>query len=221
MLIPIIYTQQEMDFIKNKLSEKNFNHKSWSDVDLNIIKESIKRHYHSVQGGVCPYCKRQLNSTHGRHWDIEHIIPRSQTPSFMFEPKNLCMSCVDCNSEKSDKKVTNSIAKKTYPIKSTQYSIIHPHLDCYEDYLLVIEAGLFYYPLKPKGRKTVEVCGLNRFYEFAGFGNNEDIFQKIIALTSAASNIEDDATRFGILREISALALRGVVEHKKKYQSNP
>ncbi|KAB7661756.1 HNH endonuclease [Plesiomonas shigelloides] len=213
MLTPIEYSQDEKEIIKAKMSEKSFTHKSWSDEDILAIKESIKSHYHKVQKGVCPYCKQQLNSTHGRYWDIEHIIPRSHVPSFMFEPKNLCMSCVECNSEKSDKKVTSSSAKTIYPTKPQQYSIIHPHLDNYEEHLLVIEAGLFYYPLKPKGRKTVEVCGLNRFYEYAGFGNNGDIFQTIQALTAAASSVEDDSIKHKILGQITALALRRMVEN--------
>lgn len=215
MLTPISYSQDDKELIKSKMSEKNFTHKSWSDEDLTKIKDSIKKHYHKIQKGICPYCKQQLNSTHGRYWDIEHIIPRSHVPNFMFEPKNLCMSCVECNAEKSDKKVTTSSAKTIYPTKAQQYSIIHPHLDNYEEHLLVVEPGLFYYPLKPKGRKTVEVCGLNRFYEYAGFGNNGDVFQTIQALSTAASSVEDDSIKQKILRQITALALRGMVGNKQ------
>ncbi|KIP67338.1 HNH endonuclease [Vibrio harveyi] len=215
MLTPISYTQDDKDLIARKKSENNFTHKSWSDEDLTPIKDSIKNHYHKIQKSICPYCKQQLNSTHGRYWDIEHIIPRSHVPNFMFEPQNLCMSCVECNSEKSDKKVTSSTAKTRYPTNTLQFSIIHPHLDNYEEHLLVVEAGLFYYPLKPKGRKTVEVCGLNRFYEYAGFGNNGNVFQTIQALTTAASSVEDDVIKQQILGQITALALRGMVENKQ------
>ncbi|WP_063661600.1 HNH endonuclease [Aliivibrio fischeri] len=215
MLTPISYSQEETDMIEQKLSETNFNHRSWADDDLKQIKESIKKHYHSVQNGVCPYCRQQLNSTHGRYWDIEHIIPRSHVSNFMFEPKNLCMSCVDCNSEKSAKKITSSTAKSKYPIKSEQYFIIHPHLDNYEEHLMVIEAGLFYYPLKPKGRITIEVCGLNRFYEFAGFGSNPDVFTTINALTTAAASVEDETIQQNMLAQIASLAVRGMIKNKQ------
>ncbi|WP_318434813.1 HNH endonuclease [Photobacterium leiognathi] len=215
MLTPISYSKENKDLIELKKSEKDFTHKSWSNDDLTPIKEAIKKHYHKIQKGICPYCKQQLKSDHGRYWDIEHIIPRSHAPNFMFEPKNLCMSCVECNSEKSNKIVTSSSAKRTYPTDTQKYLIIHPHLDNYEEHLLVIEAGLFYYPLKPKGRKTVEVCGLSRFYEYAGFGNNENIFKKIEALSIAASSVEDDTIKQEILGQITALALRGMVENKQ------
>jgi len=216
MLTPICYTIEENNLIKSKLTEQSFNHNSWADDDFLPIKESIKKHYHKIQNGVCPYCKLQLNSFHGRNWDIEHIIPRSHGPNFMFEPLNLCMSCVGCNSEKSNKVVTDSKAKVTYPIKPSQYRIIHPHFDNYEEHLLVIEAGLFYYPLKPKGRKTVEVCGLTRFYEFAGFGSNAEVFIKIQSLAAAAEAVDSENIKEDILAQISVIALRGVIQNKRE-----
>ena len=51
----------------------------------------------------------------------------------MFEPKNLCVSCIDCNLEKKDKKVTISKAKKKLPNNSSDYLIVHPHFDTYND----------------------------------------------------------------------------------------
>ncbi|MGR2956860.1 HNH endonuclease domain-containing protein [Vibrio vulnificus] len=215
MLEPIKYSKEDIKTISGKLNEESFTHTSWGDEDLSLIKESIKTHYHSVQQGTCPYCQRKINSLHGRNWDIEHIIPRSTVPNFMFEPHNLCMSCVECNSEKSNKLVTSSKAKKKYPSDSNQFFIIHPHFDVYEEHLLVIEAGLFYYPLKAKGRKTIEVCGLNRFYTFAGFGGNVDVFTMIQALTTAASSVDDEKVREEILAQITALAINGMVKSKR------
>lgn len=215
MLAPIKYSKEDIEAISEKLNEQSFSHTSWGDEDLSSIKESIKAHYHSVQKGVCPYCQQKINSSHGRNWDIEHIIPRSTVPNFMFEPQNLCMSCVECNSEKSNKLVTSSKAQKRYPSDSKQFFIIHPHFDIYEEHLLVIEAGLFYYPLKPKGRKTIEVCGLNRFYEFAGFGGNVDVFTMIRTLTTAASSVDDEKIQEEILGQITALAINGMVKSKR------
>lgn len=214
-LKPVEYSLEDKEFIQSKINSDSFSHTSWSDDDLSLIKDTIKRHYHELQKSVCPYCKQKLNSTHGRHWDIEHIIPRVSAPKFMFEAYNLCMACVDCNAEKSAKLVTNSKAKLKYPISSEQYLIIHPHFDDYNEHLLVVEAGLFYYPLKPKGRKTIEVCGLNRFYEFAGFGSEENVFEKIHKLTSLSYSAENEDVKKSILKEIAALALNGIVNINK------
>ncbi|MGF1806468.1 HNH endonuclease [Aliivibrio sifiae] len=216
MLTPVIFDENQKSIIENKIKEPYFSHKNWVDDELNPIKETIKVHYHSIQRTVCPYCKQKLNSKHGRYWDIEHIIPRSHQPSFMFEPYNLCLSCVDCNKEKSDKKITTSNAKKHYPKNSSQYLIIHPHFDHYDDYLIAVKPGLFYYPLEAKGRKTVEVCGLNRFYEFAGFGECEDVFSKINRLSELANNENSEIIRQEILAKISALALEGLVTSKRQ-----
>lgn len=215
MLVGIKYSDHDIKFIQEKLKSESFCSNSWSDDDLSSLKEKIKKHYHSIQNTICPYCKQKLNSTHGRHWDIEHIIPRSLAKNFMFEPQNLCMSCVDCNSEKSNKKVTTSTAQVKYPTNPDQYLIIHPHFDDYEKNLLVVEAGLFYYPLKEKGRKTIEVCGLNRFYEFAGFGEDEDVFEKITRLNEVASRTDDKQVKSKILEQVIALALKGILTNKR------
>lgn len=216
MLTPVIFDDNQKSIIAKKISEVDFDHNNWSDDELDPIKETVKLHYHNIQNTICPYCKQKFNSKHGRHWDIEHIIPRSHQPNFMFEPHNLCLSCVDCNKEKSDKKVTTSNAKKNYPKNPSQYLIIHPHFDNYNDFLVAVKPGLFYYPLQPKGRKTIEICGLNRFYEFAGFGESEDVFVKINKLTELANNESSEKIRQEILGKISALALEGLIASKRK-----
>lgn len=215
-LAPVKYSKNELEIIKNKLSHEGFNYESWSDDDLQPIKERIKNHYHSIQNTICPYCKQKLNSTHGRVWDIEHIIPRSHAPNFMFEPKNLCMSCVDCNSEKSNKKITTSKAQHKYPTDKEQFLIVHPHFDDYDENIIILETGLFYYPLKPKGRKTIEVCGLDRFYKFAGFGDSGNIFEKIQILSERASSVSDLKIKEGILSQIAAIAMKGVIKIRKQ-----
>ncbi|MCS0024059.1 HNH endonuclease [Vibrio antiquarius] len=216
MLTPVVFDDSQKSTIAKKIKEPDFDHENWSDEDLEPIKETVKKHYHSIQNTVCPYCRQKLNSKHGRYWDIEHIIPRSHQPNFMFEPLNLCLSCVDCNKEKSDKKVTTSNAKNNYPKKPSQYLIVHPHFDNYDDYLIAVKPGLFYYPLESKGRKTIEVCGLNRFYEFAGFGESEDVFTKINRLTELAKSESCENIRQEILGKITALALEGLVTSKRQ-----
>lgn len=219
MLTPVVFEEAHLTFIKLKMQDENFTHNSWSDDDLQEIKDRIKSHYHAVQNTVCPYCKRQLDSRNGRNWDIEHIISRSSVSNFMFEPKNICMACVDCNTEKSDKTVTTSKAKSHYPSRSEQFLIIHPHYDEYDDFLLAIEPGLFYFPRHPKGRKTIEICGLNRFYEYAGFGKDSNILEKIRLLTEIAEKASNAQIKGEILSQITALALKGVIQNQHRAAS--
>ncbi len=212
MLIEVKYDDSDNDRILDKLSGKEFSSDSWSDKDLEDLKDKIKKHYIKVQKNICPYCRQSIKSKNGRVWDVEHIIPRSLAPGFMFEPKNLCVACLECNSAKSDKKVVTSKAKKTYPTKSHLFTIIHPHFDNYNEHILVIKEGFYYVALHSKGEKTIEVCKLNRFYEYSDFGSSVQDDNRIFMLSEALKNTEDDLFKRSLRREIAALAIKGAAE---------
>lgn len=129
----------------------------------------------------------------------------------MFEPLNLCMSCVDCNSAKSDRNVTTSRAKQKYPTKSSSYIIIHPHFDDYHKNILVIKEGFYYVALKKKGEKTIEICKLNRFYEFADFGTSVQSDDHIFLLSEQLKKSEDENMKKNIRRKIAELAINGSI----------
>ncbi|KGJ87631.1 HNH endonuclease [Colwellia psychrerythraea] len=205
------FTPQELTQIRNKLQAPNFSNNSWSDEDIANIKSKIKEHYLTEQNTTCPYCKRNLQTRHGRSWDIEHIIPRSTVENFMFEPLNLCMACVDCNGAKSDKKITSSTARVNYPSRSGQFLIIHPHFDVYEDYIMVIREGFYYVALEAKGAKTMDICNLNRFYEFAGYGGDVDNDDEIAILSNQLSNIDNVQSKQRILLKIAELSIKSAV----------
>jgi uncharacterized protein (TIGR02646 family) len=209
---PVTYSQEEELQIINKKSDANFKSTSWSDADLDDIKQTIKTHYHRVQNSVCPYCQQKLNTVHGRNWDIEHIVPRSHEKNFMFEPLNLCMSCLDCNKEKSNKKITSSGAKKKYPTDTSLYFIVHPHFDDYDEHILKVKVGFFYVPKKAKGRKTIEVCGLNRFYKFAGFNEDVNNDNRIATLADLLLKTSDREYKNELRTEIAALAIQGAAQ---------
>ncbi|ACH64104.1 conserved hypothetical protein [Aliivibrio fischeri MJ11] len=209
MLNSVVFSDAESEQIQNKLLCNGFSSENWSDKDLDNIKKTIKNHYLKEQKNTCPYCKQKIKSNNGRHWDIEHIIPRSMTLSFMFEPLNLCMSCVDCNLAKSDKKVTNSKAKRNYPIKSNSFSIVHPHLDNYHENIIVIKEGFYYVALKKKGEKTIEFCKLNRFYEFSEFGSSVQDDDRIFLLSEQLKVEKNEKIKKQIRRNIAELAIKG------------
>lgn len=211
MLNKVVFTDEEAKQIESKLKDRKFCSSSWSDDDLNDLKSKIKKHYLNEQKNTCPYCKQKINSNHGRYWDIEHVISRSSSPGFMFEPVNLCVSCIDCNSAKSDKIVTSSKAKQKYPNTSSSYVIIHPHIDDYDEYILVIKSGFYYVALKPKGEKTIEFCRLNRFYEFSDFGASVQDDDRIFLLSQQLINTQDEKHKIQIRISIAELAIKGSV----------
>ena len=109
----------------------------------------------------------------------------------MFHPQNLCVTCIDCNTEKSSKEVLFKSSKKIrFPKKSNAYIVIHPHFDIYDDHLKVIVAGQVYEWKTPKGRATLSIYGLDRFLKVADRPQLPD--SSVRRLMKAALTSKDD-----------------------------
>lgn len=207
------YDDDELELIDQTKNDNNFNPKTWEDESLSNLKKKIKKHYLLKQKNTCPYCRVKNKTDHGRAWDIEHIIPRDHEKNFMFEPKNLCVSCIDCNGRKKAQKVTTSKAEVHLPTNKNSYLIVHPHFDDYDQHILVIKEGLFYIPrrpddeeIKPKGEKTIEVFGLNRFYKYAEYTGNED--EQLMLLGEALSNAKSEEVKRSIRNKMAQYAIQ-------------
>ncbi|MCD9544728.1 hypothetical protein GLP24_07695 [Photobacterium carnosum] len=89
--------------------------------------------------------------------------------------------------------------------------IIHPHLDVYEENLQPIKPGFFYIPKTEKGVKTIEICNLNRFYKFSGFGTDDSIDEKIFLLAAALKQTTNQNVKKQLKLELIELAIKGSV----------
>ncbi|WP_265169730.1 hypothetical protein [Pseudomonas solani] len=113
--------------------------------------------------------------------NIEHIIPKSKKIEFIFEPKNLCVICPDCNEVKRSQEVTgdepNPLKRNAiqYPRTSGAFKIVHPHFDNYSEH--IIHANRIYIDITPKGHWTIGACKLNRFYH--RFGVCEELVEDV------------------------------------------
>ncbi|NIG16790.1 HNH endonuclease [Pantoea sp. Cy-640] len=208
MLDEVNYSEKALLKIKEKLKSNGFCGSYWSDDDIDFIRKEIKYHYIKAQAYTCVYCKQVIKSTNGRVWDIEHIISRELACEFMFEPKNLCAACPECNHRKGAHRVTQSKARRRLPSKSDDYSIVHPHFDNYDEHIEAIKPGEFYISKTQKGEKTISLCGLNRFYEFAGYDEAVTSNNQILQYANMLSNIKDESQKKICLRNIATLAIR-------------
>ena len=166
-LIPVKYEGEIKDTVDayNSLDKDTQSGKYWDgeDTEIKKVKKHIKDHYVVAQDYTCVYCKHKSPSNHGRRWDIEHIIPKSPYPQFLFTEKNLAISCKDCNGVKSDKNVLVNPKRKTFPKKSEDYIIVHPHFDEYDEHIGCLADSKIYVENTPKGIDTILICGLHRF----------------------------------------------------------
>lgn len=137
--------------------------KDWSLHCYKGMKEHIKEHYSVLQDDICFYCK--INLRFGGYGEpIEHIVPKDDKPEWMFEPKNLALSCYACNTKKNAENTlsSTSITSTSYPNNKNDFLIYHPHFDVWEENFDVFYE-YFLIPKSDKGRETFRICKLYRF----------------------------------------------------------
>lgn len=218
-LVPVVYTAEQQVLIdkfnalpfKDKTGEFwKFTHKG----EYTDVKEAIKKHYLQAQNYICPYCKQRIVVDHLGTWDAEHIISKDENPQFMFEPKNLCVSCKDCNGSKSNKTVLvrPSRTRRKFPEDPDDYLYCHPHFHDYHQHIRIIEVAGFYMPLTKRGIALIETCGLLRFVlKFGGYELAENNVGKIvIELGSKLMEAKPGAEQVYLMTLIGAVVEKGL-----------
>ena len=156
-----IYADYQL--IDTVIIDRPTNHKDWSLSKYEALKKKIKFHYSVVQNDACAYCREPIRFD-GYGEPIEHIVPKNIAPEWMFEAKNLCISCYGCNTKKS---VTNTLLKPynagdSYPTTSKDISIVHPHFDSFSASIATNELLFKAKGKGDKGINTINLCKLNR-----------------------------------------------------------
>jgi len=136
----------------------------WEKSCLSEYKIRAREYYRKKQNRRCAYCRTIVRTSQASP-EIEHIVPKSDKPDWMYESFNQCVSCKMCNTKKSTKNVLKKKNATILPRKSTAYLLVHPHIDRYSKHINIID-GILYEGLTKKGRETIRICELDR-YELA------------------------------------------------------
>lgn len=153
------------------------------------FKAEVKTHYRSEQGRRCCYCSVEILDDHST-FDAEHILDKSTYPQFMFELNNLAASCRPCNRSKGTQVTLADGAQcQTVPAQATDYVIVHPHLDEWDQHLEFDEVKrIRAKDGSLKGRRTIRICGIGalnaaRLSDFFGTGRGsaEDALHKFFS----------------------------------------
>lgn len=166
--IPVKYPLDVSKQLDKLLKDPSFTHENWSDDELKSYRKLVRDYYRSVQNGLCAFCKQNISLVATGNCHIEHVIPKSKHRKFIFEPKNLCVICSDCNTIKRAKEVHREDPEvvldganiQRYPRSSKAFMIVHPHFDKWEDH--IERFGNLYADLSDKGLFTMGACTLNR-----------------------------------------------------------
>lgn len=181
---PVVLSERALSLIQEKVEKSDYCHTKWNDPDLEPVRCEIRDHYRKVQRLVCVYCQGPVAMRSAFGAPVEHIVPKSQYLSFMFEPKNLCVICPDCNEYKGKREVLVEpvmvASRVNYPTDPMAFRIMHPHYDNYEDNIM--RHNKVYVECSDKGGYTIYICNLNRFFRKFGrcdeFVNDAELVQK-------------------------------------------
>lgn len=195
---PVSFSNAQIEIIKSALNKKT----SWGCDSLSDIRQYIKDHYTQQQDHVCPYCRVDYKTGHGRAWDVEHIVSISETYHFIFEPANLCNACIECNSNKSNHPTLKRKYVK-YPTKSDNFKIVHPHYDEWSDHFAY--GGNIYIPLTDKAHYTFYICKLFRFAARKIIPDADGITTEIVEAASAMLCDTNASTRQRSARKLLAV----------------
>jgi uncharacterized protein (TIGR02646 family) len=148
------------------------------------FKQEVKDYYLFSQGRKCCYCSFELANDHST-FDAEHILDKSTHQHFMFELNNLAAACRPCNRAKNAKPVlAASNAYTSVPVDSLDYTLVHPHLDDWDDHLKYDSLNR----IRPanhssKGKCTIDICNihtLNSARLSDKFGRNRSSAEKLL-----------------------------------------
>lgn len=147
----------------------------WDLDEIIDLKKEIRNFYRKEQKILCAYCKNPVSVVYSDNCHIEHIAPKSLHPDYIFETKNLCVICSDCNKIKRNQETINQIPdtikkkyKTKYPDKSEDFFIVHPHFDKYEEHIHIVN-GFYIDKASRKGSFTIGACLLNRKFLYVGW----------------------------------------------------
>lgn len=205
---PIKYSSESEDLISDIQTRcgGHLTAEIWNADELEPVRSEIKNYYKIEQGYRCSYCWQEILVNHSATWDTEHVVPRSLHPQFIFEPKNLCIACKDCNLAKGDVEVLVNKTRKTYPKKSSAFKIVHPHFDEHEEHIK-IHIGHIYMPKSDKGKFTIIHCNLLRFsYGHFGFDTNLASKPKLVEKMTEFLNEMNESRQGDLLQTILLIA---------------
>ena len=136
----------------------------WQNNIYNSYKTNLKAHVILNQKDRCAYCRKIIEAD-GKYEPLEHIVPKTFRPEWLFHPKNLLVTCDSCNNLKGTEQVLNDqyINSTDYPSLSEAFKIFHPYYDNWGDHL-TYEDELFLIPINnSKGAATIKICKLYRY----------------------------------------------------------
>lgn len=127
----------------------------WSLSEFSSLKRYVRYSHYKIQKRKCAYCRRTLNPL-GINEHLDHLVARSIKARWMFKPRNLVLSCYQCNTQKSASSIiAPGVGLKRLPKKSSNYVLFNPYVHNWSDHF-EIEDGIFLKAKSIEGENTIK-----------------------------------------------------------------
>lgn len=216
---PVNCQPSHLEAIDRKMAEPTFSHTDWGCDDLLAVRSYIREHYRQEQRGLCAYCKNPISLNSASNAHVEHIAPKSLYLDFIFEAKNLCVICADCNTIKRNQETFGEIpntllplqggaSRRLYPRSSGAFLIVHPHFDEWDRHIQ--KFGVRYTDRSDKGAFTIKACKLNRFFHQNfdtddNFIEDDELIGIMNTFIESRSSIEKGQILFQLTQSLSKM----------------
>jgi 5-methylcytosine-specific restriction endonuclease McrA len=147
----------------------------WTSSEFSSLKRRFRYLHYKTQNRRCSYCRRLINPL-GINEHIDHIIARSIKSSWMFKPRNLVLTCYQCNTQKSDASVFPAGQTfKRLPKKPNNYVLFNPYVHIWSDHF-EIEDNLFLKAITIEGQNTIAELRLFDYKYSIKYADEANIF---------------------------------------------
>lgn len=154
----------------------------WSESRYEVIKQRVKHDLMLGQHDRCAYCRKIIEAD-GKYEPLEHIVAKSIKPAWMFEPKNLIVTCDSCNNLKGDDETLTAAYTNSaiLPTVSNAYTIFNPHYDAWNEHLQYEDDIFLVAVPNSKGESTIKICKLFRYNVIVNRAKELKLHQKVPA----------------------------------------
>jgi len=126
----------------------------WNKSEFQSIKRLVRFIHYKSQNRRCAYCRRFLNPL-GINEHIDHLVARTINHGWMFKPKNLVLTCYQCNTQKTNLNILHdNWSRNRLPKKPENYKYFNPYLHNWHEHF-EIEDSLFIKALTTEGEETI------------------------------------------------------------------
>lgn len=182
-IIPCKYRPRDVVTLKtNPVKSKD----DWSEKCFTSLKKHLRKEHYKIQKRRCVYCRRQLNPV-GINEHIDHIVARSLRVGWMFKPRNLVLSCYQCNTQKSAAPVLKRNNYKRLPRRKQHYTLYNPYVHRWHEHF-EIEDSIFIKARSKIGENTIRELKLYD-YKYSIVYANESNIQDSSAIKRATKRL--------------------------------